>query len=83
MNYIDNYKKIEITDLPKEKGFCYWSDDGYRYAHTQCDEYFDSGRSFTYCPYCGKKIKRLIAIKVYIRPEMLIDDDYEEWKEDY
>ena len=59
---IQQYRAIEIVNKVAEEykqEVCEWK-WGIDYAQVQCmgDKIlFDSRRLFTYCPYCGKKIK--------------------------
>lgn len=45
-------------EIAKDDDVCKWREDAYGRWHTQCNILADnSPLEYTYCPYCGKKIK--------------------------
>lgn len=71
MKYIEKWKEIDVTDLPKEEGYCYWQEEDNERYFTQCGTSHSNhlASDFKYCPYCGKKVKKLVEVAMFIKKE--------------
>jgi len=71
MKYIEQWKEIDVADLPKEEGYCYWQEEDNEYYRTQCGipHSFYLADDFKYCPYCGKEVKKLVEVTMFIKED--------------
>ena len=80
MKLITQWKEIKIIDLPKEKAYCYWqkvvhedTEEKTLLYYAQCREDIASDleldSDYTYCPYCGKKIKMIVEVAMFIEED--------------
>ena len=80
MKYIEQWKEIDIKEFPKEEDYCYWqkvvhedTEEKTLLYYAQCREGIASDleldSDYTYCPYCGKKIKMIVEVAMFIKED--------------
>jgi len=70
ISYAKSFEQIEIENLPIEDGYCKHVNEYGDSCQTQCGGSYEEDSGFTHCPFCGKKIKYLNEVTVFVEPRL-------------